>query len=362
MAGADIRYIPYRTTPQATADLIGGRISMIWLSSLGNLAGSDAVRPFAVTLTGERWKQFPDVPTFDELGLKDYEATTWVSMYVPKDAPQEIAEKLTAAVNAALADPEVQTRFDKVGIVKPRAHRAGVPGKISERRNREVGRHPAHHQGHRLGASAASGFAAPRHEQKTNRVPGRAGGEFAPRHQPGLSGRRGGALRHLRGRVRRADGGRSRPRHDPDRELGGRPRRRHPSSDAELEAAHRRRVFHAGAAPVARRRRAPSSRTSRRSRATSMRSASAARSSASSASSRSSPPTPRARRARSPSAATRPARRSPRGSPPKSTASTSWPRTSRTRRTTPRASSCCRARRNGRRAARARSSPPSCSG
>ena len=121
MSGADIRYIPYRSTPQATADLIGGRISMIWLSSLGNLAGSGKVRPFAVTLTGERWNQFPELPTFDELGLKDYEITTWVSMYVPKDAPKEIAEKLTAAVNAALADPEVQARFDKVGIVKPRA-------------------------------------------------------------------------------------------------------------------------------------------------------------------------------------------------------------------------------------------------
>ena len=121
MSGADIRYIPYRSTPQATADLMGGRISMIWLSSLGNLAGSDRVRPFAVTLTGERWNQFPELPTFDELGLKDYEITTWVSMYVPKDAPKEIADKLTAAVNAALADPEVQARFDKVGIVKPRA-------------------------------------------------------------------------------------------------------------------------------------------------------------------------------------------------------------------------------------------------
>jgi tripartite-type tricarboxylate transporter receptor subunit TctC len=121
MADADIRYIPYRTTPQATADLLGGRISMIWLSSLGNLAGSGAVKPIAVTLTGERWKQFPDVPTFDELGLKGYEATTWVSMYAPKDAPPEVAERLTAAVNAALADPEVQARFDKVGIVKPRA-------------------------------------------------------------------------------------------------------------------------------------------------------------------------------------------------------------------------------------------------
>ena len=121
MSGAEIRYIPYRSTPQATADLMGGRISMIWLSSLGNLAGSDKVRPFAVTLNGERWNQFPELPTFDELGLKDYEITTWVSMYAPKDAPKEIAEKLTAAVNAALADPEVRARFDKVGIVKPRA-------------------------------------------------------------------------------------------------------------------------------------------------------------------------------------------------------------------------------------------------
>jgi tripartite-type tricarboxylate transporter receptor subunit TctC len=121
MAGADIRYIPYRTTPQATADLIGGRISMIWLSSLGNLAGTGAVRPIGVTMAGERWSQFPDIPTFDELALKGYEATTWVSMYAPKGTPPEVAEKLTAAVNAALADPEVQKRFDAVGIVKPRA-------------------------------------------------------------------------------------------------------------------------------------------------------------------------------------------------------------------------------------------------
>ena len=121
MANADIRYIPYRTTPQATADLIGGRISMIWLSSLGNLAGSGAVRPMGVTIAGQRWNQFPDTPTFDELGLKDYEITTWVSMYLPKGAPKEITEKLTAAVNAALADPEVQARFEKIGVVKPRA-------------------------------------------------------------------------------------------------------------------------------------------------------------------------------------------------------------------------------------------------
>jgi tripartite-type tricarboxylate transporter receptor subunit TctC len=120
MADADIRYIPYRTTPQATADLLGGRISMIWLSSLGNLAGSDKVKPLGVSITGERWNQFPDVPTFDEMGLTGYEATTWVSMYVAKDTPPEVAERLTAAVDAALADPEVQKRFEGAGIVKPR--------------------------------------------------------------------------------------------------------------------------------------------------------------------------------------------------------------------------------------------------
>ena len=120
MADADLLYVPYRSTPQATADLLGGRISMIWLSSLGNLAGSNLVKPIAVTIAGERWNQFPDVPTFDELGLKDYEITTWVSMYAPKGTPPEVAEKLTDAINKALADPDVQKRMTGAGIVKPR--------------------------------------------------------------------------------------------------------------------------------------------------------------------------------------------------------------------------------------------------
>lgn len=120
MANADLLYVPYRSTPQATADLLGGRVSMIWLSSLGNLAGSNLVKPIGVTITGERWSQFPDIPTFDELGLKDYEITTWVSLYAPKNTPPDVAAKLTDAVNKALADPDVQRRMAGAGIVKPR--------------------------------------------------------------------------------------------------------------------------------------------------------------------------------------------------------------------------------------------------
>jgi tripartite-type tricarboxylate transporter receptor subunit TctC len=118
MAGVDIRYIPYRTTPQAQADLIGGRLSMMWLSTLTDSIQAGTLRPIAVS-TIARWKLFPDTPTFDELGLKGYEAATWVSMYLPKGAPPEAINKLNEALAAALADPAVRTRLDQVGIIVP---------------------------------------------------------------------------------------------------------------------------------------------------------------------------------------------------------------------------------------------------
>jgi tripartite-type tricarboxylate transporter receptor subunit TctC len=120
MAGVDIRYIPYRTTPQAQTDLIAGRLSMMWLSTLTDHIQAGTLHPIAVT-TLERWKQFPETPSFDELGLKGYEATTWISMYLPKGAPAEITNKLTAALDAALTDPSLRERLDQVGIIAPRS-------------------------------------------------------------------------------------------------------------------------------------------------------------------------------------------------------------------------------------------------
>jgi tripartite-type tricarboxylate transporter receptor subunit TctC len=116
MAGVDIRYIPYRTTPQAQADLIGGRLSMMWLSTLTDHIQAGTLRPIAVS-TLARWKLFPDTPTFDELGLKGYEAATWISMYLPKGAPREAIDWLHEALVAALADPAVRARLDQVGVI-----------------------------------------------------------------------------------------------------------------------------------------------------------------------------------------------------------------------------------------------------
>jgi tripartite-type tricarboxylate transporter receptor subunit TctC len=134
MAGVDIRYIPYRTTPQAQTDLIGGRLSMMWLSTLTDHIQAGTLHPIAVT-TLERWKQFPDTPTFDELGLKGYEATTWISMYLPKGASREVTDKLAAALDAALADPALRERLDQVGVLAP--HSTG-PGFLETYLKREI--------------------------------------------------------------------------------------------------------------------------------------------------------------------------------------------------------------------------------
>ena len=161
--------------------------------------------------------------------------------------------------------------------------------------------------------------------------------------------------RDLRGCLRRGAHRRGRARHDPDRQLGCRPCRRHPSPDAAIGTAHRGRMVFAGTASAdgAQGRYAP--RPSRRSRATSMRSASAATSSASSASRRWSPPIPPVPRAKWLEAgdisraalATRLAAEDLRPANPRK-------KTSTTPSTTPRASSCSRASRNGRAASNRR--------
>ena len=59
---------------------------------------------------------FPDVPTFDEMGLKGFDITGWFGIAAPGGTPREIVTKLNAAVVAALKDPEVVRRIRTVGM------------------------------------------------------------------------------------------------------------------------------------------------------------------------------------------------------------------------------------------------------
>jgi tripartite-type tricarboxylate transporter receptor subunit TctC len=118
MAGVNVRYIPYKTTPQAHTDLMAGRLTLMLTSSLRD-ASKYGVKALAVS-TLERWKTMPDVPTLDELGLKGYEAATWVAMMAPKGTPEPVIAAIEKAYKQALADPEMRKRFDDIGIIPPR--------------------------------------------------------------------------------------------------------------------------------------------------------------------------------------------------------------------------------------------------
>jgi tripartite-type tricarboxylate transporter receptor subunit TctC len=118
MAGVEVRYIPYRTSPQAQADLLSGTLSMMVTSTMSANVNAGTVRPIAVTIL-KRWDIMPNVPTFDELGLKGFESVSWTSLFAPKGTPAPIVERINVAIKAALADPALRERLNQAGVLLP---------------------------------------------------------------------------------------------------------------------------------------------------------------------------------------------------------------------------------------------------
>jgi tripartite-type tricarboxylate transporter receptor subunit TctC len=104
-----MRYVPYKGVAPAVQDLIGGQVDLAFLPSAGNLVDLVAqgkLRAYAITY-GRRLARLPDVPTLAEAaGLKDFEYEIWGGLFVPQALPVEAAQRLNAAVGAALQEPE----------------------------------------------------------------------------------------------------------------------------------------------------------------------------------------------------------------------------------------------------------------
>ena len=117
MADVKINLVPYRGTAPAVTDAIAGHVQLAIADpppSMGAIADGK-LKAIAVS-SKQRFPVFPDVPTFDELGLKDFELTGWFGIVAPGATPREIVSKLNAAVVAALKDPEVARRIRTVGM------------------------------------------------------------------------------------------------------------------------------------------------------------------------------------------------------------------------------------------------------
>jgi tripartite-type tricarboxylate transporter receptor subunit TctC len=114
--GTSFQLVPYRGGAPLLQDMLGGHIDFAFGQAAGYLTNvnSGELRAFAV-LQPKRWWAAPNVPTLDELGLKNIDASFWHGLWAPTGTPPDVIAKLNAAVRDALADPTVQDRFKKVG-------------------------------------------------------------------------------------------------------------------------------------------------------------------------------------------------------------------------------------------------------
>src|SRR5215470_3970989 len=115
VAGVDLTHVPYRGTPQALTDLIGGQIQVGFADLPSSLEHIKAgrLRALAVTSAG-RSTLLPDMPAVAEF-LPGYEAIGWHGIGAPKNTPVEIVDKLNKEINARLAAPKSQAQIAGTG-------------------------------------------------------------------------------------------------------------------------------------------------------------------------------------------------------------------------------------------------------
>jgi tripartite-type tricarboxylate transporter receptor subunit TctC len=111
MTGTDLVHVPYRGNAAAYTDLISGNIQLIFadVASGRPHVQSGALRALGVTAP-KRLATLPDIPAIAEV-VPGYEANGWYGFAAPKGTPREIIDKLNAAINAGLNDPDLKARF-----------------------------------------------------------------------------------------------------------------------------------------------------------------------------------------------------------------------------------------------------------
>lgn len=116
-AGISMLHVPYKSTPPALEDIIGGRVSMMLADFTSAMPHVNAgtVRPIAVSRI-RRSTLFPDLPTMDEAGIKGFNLDTWAGLVAPAGTPPQIVAKLNGALRPIIDSPEVQARFKNVGF------------------------------------------------------------------------------------------------------------------------------------------------------------------------------------------------------------------------------------------------------
>lgn len=115
-AGVTLRHIPYEGGSAAVLDLMRGETDMMFYSLSQFQPGLQSGELTLLATTGDQRSVFtPDLPTMQELGYKDVRVSSWYAMFAPAGTPPEYIDRIFAALNEALADPEIIAALEKTG-------------------------------------------------------------------------------------------------------------------------------------------------------------------------------------------------------------------------------------------------------
>lgn len=115
-AGVNMLHIPYKSGGLAITGTLAGEVDMGFfnLPAISGHVKSGMVKALAIT-SAQRNPLFPDVPTVAEVIGKPYESYEWNGVFLPRGTPQDIVNRLNAALRDVLATPEIKAKFDSLG-------------------------------------------------------------------------------------------------------------------------------------------------------------------------------------------------------------------------------------------------------
>ena len=120
MTGTELVHVPYKGSAPAVADLLAGRVHLMFdnLASAAPNIQAGKLRALAVT-TVRRSSFLPELPTLDESGLKGFEMTTWWGLMAPGKTPQPVVDRISQEALRAIESPDLRERWRAMGSELP---------------------------------------------------------------------------------------------------------------------------------------------------------------------------------------------------------------------------------------------------
>jgi tripartite-type tricarboxylate transporter receptor subunit TctC len=116
-AGLDMQHVPYKSNPPALTDVIGGRVTMMFVDILTGMpmVSNGDLRALAVT-TKARSTLAPNLPSMAEAGLPNFDITSWQGWFAPAGTPKEVIVKLNTELRKVIDRPEVKAELAARGM------------------------------------------------------------------------------------------------------------------------------------------------------------------------------------------------------------------------------------------------------